>query len=62
MVKKLQACRNCKSFTYEKVCPECGSTNLSTSWKGVVVVEDVESEVAKLLGINKKGKYALYVG
>jgi RNA polymerase subunit RPABC4/transcription elongation factor Spt4 len=62
MVKRLQVCRNCRRFTTEKVCPNCKSTNLSTSWKGMVIIIDVNSEVAKALNINEAGKYALYVG
>lgn len=48
-------------LTHEKICPYCKSTNLSTSWKGVVIINDVESEVARLLSITKPGKYAIYV-
>jgi RNA polymerase subunit RPABC4/transcription elongation factor Spt4 len=62
MVKRLQVCRNCRRFTTEKVCPFCKSTNLSTSWKGMVIILDTNSEVAKALNINEAGKYALYVG
>ncbi|MBI2545194.1 MAG: transcription elongation factor Spt4 [Candidatus Aenigmarchaeota archaeon] len=62
MAKRLQVCRNCKRFTTERVCPSCKSTNLSTSWKGVVVITDVESETAKMLNIIEPGRYALYVG
>lgn len=62
MAKKLQVCRNCKRFTYEKFCPFCRSSNLSTSWKGVVVINDVNSDIAKVLDIKEPGKYALYVG
>ena len=62
MVKKTQVCRNCRRFTTEKVCPNCKSTNLSGSWKGAVVILDVNSEVAKALNISEPGKYALYVG
>lgn len=62
MVKRLQVCRNCRRFTTEKICPSCQSTNLSTSWKGLVVITDTESEIAKLLNITEKGRYALYVG
>lgn len=61
MAKKNQACRNCRRFTKEKVCPSCKSTNLSSSWKGMVVVIDTGSEVAKLLNVAEPGKYALYV-
>jgi DNA-directed RNA polymerase subunit E" len=62
MVKKMQVCRNCRRFTVEKVCSVCKSSNLSTSWKGLVVIMDVESELAKILNINEAGRYALYVG
>jgi len=62
MAKRLQVCRNCRRFTTEKICPSCKSTNLSTSWKGMVIILDTKSEVAKALNINEAGKYALYVG
>jgi RNA polymerase subunit RPABC4/transcription elongation factor Spt4 len=62
MARKLQACRNCRRFTTEKACPTCKSTNLSTSWKGLVVIIDTEGELAKELSINEAGRYALYVG
>jgi RNA polymerase subunit RPABC4/transcription elongation factor Spt4 len=35
---------------------------MSSSWKGIVVVVDVQSETAKKLNITEPGKYALYVG
>ncbi|MEM5802222.1 MAG: transcription elongation factor subunit Spt4 [Candidatus Aenigmatarchaeota archaeon] len=62
MAKKIQACRNCRRFTKENFCPSCKSTNLSASWKGLVIINDVNSEIAKLLGIDEPGRYALYVG
>jgi len=62
MAKKMQTCRNCRRFTTEKVCPTCKSTNLSSSWKGLVVIVDSDSELAKVLNINEPGRYALYVG
>lgn len=62
MAKRTQTCRNCRRFTTEKVCPSCKSTNLSTSWKGIVVVLNADSEIAKMLDIKEPGKYALYVG
>jgi len=62
MAKRTQSCRNCRRFTTEKVCPICKSTNLSTSWKGVVVILNSESEIAKMLEISELGRYALYVG
>lgn len=62
MARKTQVCRNCKRFTTSKECPVCKSTNLSTSWKGLVIIVNPESEIAKILNINEPGKYALYVG
>jgi DNA-directed RNA polymerase subunit E" len=62
MAKKTQVCRNCRRFTTESVCPVCKSTNLSTSWKGMIVIIKPDSEIAKALNISEPGKYALYVG
>lgn len=62
MAKRTQACRNCRRFTTERVCPTCKSTNLSTSWKGIVIILNNEGEIAKMLEIAEPGKYALYVG
>jgi len=62
MPKRLQVCRNCRRFTTEKTCPACKSTNLSTTWKGLVVILNPESEIAKVLNISEAGRYALYVG
>lgn len=62
MARRKQVCRNCRRFTTEKVCKACKSTNLSTSWKGMVIIVSPESEIAKVLKIEEPGKYALYVG
>jgi len=62
MAKRVQVCRNCRRFTTERVCPTCKSTNLSTSWKGMVIILKPESEIGKALNISEEGKYALYVG
>ncbi len=62
MAKRTQVCRNCKRFTTESTCPICKSGNLSTSWKGMVVILNKESEIAKVLEVAEEGKYALYVG
>jgi len=62
MVRKMEVCRNCRRFTKSNECPVCKSTNLSTSWKGLVIIMNPDSEIAKILNINEPGKYALYVG
>lgn len=61
MARRLQVCRNCRRFTNEKACEICKSTNLSTSWKGMIVITDTNGEMAKLLNITETGKYAIYV-
>jgi len=63
MARRKYVCRDCKMFTTEKVCPNCGSKDLSASWKGIVVINKVEdSEIAEVIGADKPGKYALFVG
>ncbi len=62
MVKRMHVCRNCKRFTQEKICPVCKSSNLSISWKGLVVILNPDSEIARALNITEQGRYALYVG
>jgi DNA-directed RNA polymerase subunit E" len=61
MTKEL-ACRKCMFISQGKVCPACGSVDLTENWKGLVVIFNVEkSEVATTLGVSKPGKYALQV-
>jgi RNA polymerase subunit RPABC4/transcription elongation factor Spt4 len=62
MVKRIYVCRNCRRFTSGKACEFCKSTNLSTSWKGLAVILNPQSELSKFLNFTEKGRYALYVG
>jgi len=60
--KMKKVCKKCKRI-YENVeiCQECNE-KLSESFKGTIIVMDPEnSEIAKKLGINKPGKYAIIV-
>ncbi len=58
----MKACRECKRIVEEgDECVVCGSKDLTRNWKGIVIVWDVESEIAKKLGITAPGKYALQV-
>jgi len=62
MAKIVLACRNCKTLTTEKECPRCKSKDLTKNWKGFIYVIDPEkSEIAKLLNLNSRGKYAMVV-
>ncbi len=58
-----RACKSCKRIVEKgRKCPYCGG-DLTTNWKGTIVVISPEnSEVAKLLNITTPGKYALRVG
>jgi DNA-directed RNA polymerase subunit E" len=61
MPKELRACKNCSFITEEAVCPRCGNPT-SRDWQGYVVIIDHEkSEIAKKMGINVNGKFALKV-
>ena len=57
-----KACRKCKFISNGPVCPNCGSTDLSDDWSGLIVIIDpAASEVAKKMGITKAGRYAIRV-
>ncbi|MGC8555774.1 MAG: transcription elongation factor subunit Spt4 [Conexivisphaera sp.] len=56
------ACRVCRTLTTEKSCPNCGSTDLTDNWSGLVIVLDPSaSNVARLMGVTKPGRYAIEV-
>ncbi len=60
MTKK--ACIKCRILVEKAVCPICGSSQLSETWRGRLVVLDAEkSEIAKNLEIKINGEYALKV-
>ncbi|MBI2148320.1 DNA-directed RNA polymerase subunit E'' [Candidatus Woesearchaeota archaeon] len=59
MVKK-KACKSCKAFVKGNECPLCKSTDLTTSWKGrIIIFDSSKSEIAKKMNINVKGEYAI---
>jgi RNA polymerase subunit RPABC4/transcription elongation factor Spt4 len=57
-----RACKICKRIiAHGNICPGCKSGETTTSFQGIVTVFDVNSEIAKKLGITEPGKYALRV-
>ncbi len=43
-------------------CPICNGNDFTTTWSGVAVIYDPkDSEIAKAMGIEVKGKFALRV-
>ncbi|MGB2581792.1 MAG: transcription elongation factor subunit Spt4 [Thermoplasmata archaeon] len=60
-MKVERACKSCNSMTEEDKCPLCGG-DTSKEWQGYVVILDhTKSEIARRLGINVNGKFALRV-
>lgn len=59
MVKR--ACKNCKRILKGTTCPVCKTSNITTNFQGTIIIFDVNSEVAKKLGITAPGKYAIKV-
>lgn len=60
---KERACKKCRTIFEGSKCPKCGSEEYSDAFKGkVVVLKAEESEVAKNLKINEKGKFAIKLG
>jgi len=59
-----KACKRCKALVEKEVaeCPVCGSQEFSEEWEGLIIVIDPDkSNVAKVLGITKPGRYAIKV-
>lgn len=58
-----RACTNCKRIVESgSECPICKSNELTTNWRGLVVVYDPEgSEIAEKVGVSTPGKYAVQV-
>jgi DNA-directed RNA polymerase subunit E" len=57
-----RACRNCHLVSEANVCPDCKSTDLSDDFSGIVVIIDPErSSIAKIMGIKKRGRYAVRI-
>jgi len=61
---RLKACRKCGALVPldERVCPVCGSTEFSEDWEGMVIIVDPEnSELAKEIGLERPGVFAIKV-
>lgn len=57
----LKACTHCSLLTEKEQCPACRNPT-SSNWSGLLIVTDPEeSDVARELGIDKPGEYALRV-
>lgn len=56
-----RACKICKRILKTSMCPACKTNETTTSFQGVVVIFDIQSEIAKRLNIETPGRYAVRV-
>ncbi len=57
---KDKACKICKTIYEGDKCPKCDSKEFTDSYKGkIYVLNSEKSEIAKNIGINSKGKFAI---
>jgi|Deesub1362A_J573_1020465.scaffolds.fasta_scaffold56999_2 DNA-directed RNA polymerase subunit E" len=63
--KPFKACTNCRYLVPHDVgkCPVCGSETFTENWSGIIIVVDPEkSDIAKMLDIKVKGRFAIKIG
>ncbi len=59
---KRKACRTCRIFVEEDICPICKKTSFTTSFQGQVTILDAKhSKIAEMMDIHNDGEYAVKV-
>ncbi len=59
---KKKACKRCKLFVEGEECPVCKVATSTSNFKGRFIVLDLKnSEIAKKVGTEKEGEYAIKV-
>lgn len=57
-----KVCKKCRLFVEGQECPLCHNSAFTETWKGRIVILDThKSEIAKKIGIEVKGEYAIKV-
>ena len=57
-----KVCKECKMFVEKDKCPNDNNEKFTDNWKGRIFIIDInKSEVAKKIGINAKGEYAIKI-
>jgi len=56
-----KACKTCRRIVKGNLCTVCKSNDVTTNWRGIIVVIDADSEIAREAGITAPGKYAVRV-
>jgi len=58
-----RVCRNCRRVVTANVCDNCGSSDLASSFRGMVIIIDPQrSMLSAVLGVKKAGTYAIKIG
>jgi len=61
MAEIVKACKACNLISEGDVCAVCGSQT-SKEWQGYIIILDhTRSEIARKMGIQSNGKFALRV-
>ncbi len=61
-MSKKQACKSCKLFYEGEECPNCKARQPVQNWKGRIFLIDAKnSDIAKKIGSDKDGEYAIKV-
>ena len=61
-MSKKQACRSCKVLIDGETCPLCKGSNVSPNWQGrIFFLNPEKSFIARKMGVEKPGEYALKV-
>lgn len=57
------ACRKCKYILSEQEtkCPICGGTDITEDWDGLIIILDMSSAIAEIIGAKRPGRYAIKV-
>ena len=59
---KKKACKTCRIFVKEDLCPICKKDSFTTNWQGRIFFSDPEKgAIAKEIGVEQKGEYAIKV-
>ncbi|MFH1473856.1 MAG: transcription elongation factor subunit Spt4 [Candidatus Aenigmatarchaeota archaeon] len=56
-----KACRKCRRLLKGNICPICKTSDITKSWRGILVVINADSEISREAGITAPGKYAVRV-
>ncbi len=58
-----RVCRKCRRVVTSNVCDNCGSSDLASRFRGLVIILDPRhSRLSTVLEVEKAGAYAIKIG